>query len=693
MKNLGRRRRLAGHYRLSEPLPTGFRGNHHLNDLFDEFLQHNAYSRDFCLKMLAVARQARKDAWESRRLAILMLEHQILKLNQRNLDEFDFLLTQLNLKQAQGSAHPITNEVLQEGYSTTDLPGFVLELRRKLQRLNHAHEKIRGRKTPDTALRYFWECSRHDCRLSLARYLFTPEEVVDEIIKQLQVTAGVQDHDAERPRFVDDEIARGLSRLPDFERTILKRICESSNVYWVSETTNSKINSLVEYPLATVVLVIKPPGSDIEFEIKRAGRRDHNLLNVVYAREGYTVPPSHRLDGGSMQWLLRFEANAASKLSLIYRLAHGVDAPIANYVSRANIFSVPVARNEVQTLPYFTEPQPFGRGFSEMRIAMEESVQAFIDEGNSKLPALRGDLGLTAHFISQVAPAQAILSGTSSFRLDRVAAYLSASGPQWYFEHGLRTPYAAADGKRLVDTILQEILGSYRPPRTRYHNHEQYVAAAFKLTENRATADRTYQSLIQQIAKFWGTLLAVRGYSRGESFVARNVGLKSFWDSGEWKVRIIFMDHDALVIPDHGTRNFLAQNALPEMRLDERYVWGGANGAQFATSEVGYLRSIYRISDSVFNEAQISALRILKGAYRKTQEALTTNLKLQKLFNNQFISRLPDWDSFVTGFLQMNGDQAASDAWKKKMKRMLAAKGYRREAFDSYAAAIEKNRA
>lgn len=630
--------------------------------------------------------------WEIRRLAILMLEHQILKLDPANISEFDFLLRQLGLKPARSRAHPVTGDVLRQGYSTTDLPQFVLELRRRLQRLEHVHRGIKGRDTSIAALRRFWNYSRNECRLSLARYLLTPEEVVNRIVGDLQVTAGVADHDTDRPHFMDLEIAHGLATLPEFEAKILKGLCNAGNVYWVSNKTSSEINSLVEYPLTTVVVVIKPPGSDIEFEIKRAGRKSDHALNVVYARNGYTVPPSHRLDGGCMQWLLRFEANAAAKFSRIYRLVHGTNAPISNYISRSTISSVPVAKTEVQTLPYFTESQVFGSGFAQMRVSMSESVADFIKEGGAKLPPLPGDLGLTAHFISHVAPAQAILSGTSSFRLDRVAAYLSPNGLERYFADGLGTSYLNEGGKHFADTLLEEVLGSYVRPRARYRNHAQYLAAAFELPENRATAERIYYSLVQEIARFWGTLLGVRGYSRGESFVARNVGLKSYWDSGEWKVKIIFMDHDALAIPDFSVHNFLAQNALPEMSLDERYIWGGTNAAQRSTSAVGYLRCIYRINDDIFERGQALASKVLREAYQKTQEGLLTNPKLKSLFNDQFVSRLPDWDTFVAGYLELNGDRKAAEAWKRKMKRALAAKGYRREAYDKYAQALENNR-
>jgi hypothetical protein len=692
MKNLRRPSRISRQNRLFNLLRTEFPDVRQAYEVFDEFLRQETYNDNFCLKLLGIAKQRNAARWDLRRLAMLMLEHQILKIPPNQLDDFDLLFTQLNLKSAPGHNKAIVSSVLKEGYSTTDLRHFIPEFRSKLERLNYVHDKIRGTRTSDNVLRDFIELSRFDCKLSLARYLFTPEEVVDRILSQMQVTDGMKDLDRIQPAFVDDQLTHALSCLPDFEARIVERLCESSDIYWVSETTSAEINSLVEYPLTTVVLVIKPPGSDIEFEIKRTGRKGHNSLNVVYARNGYTVSPSHRLDGGSMRWLLRFEADAASRLSYIYRCVHGSEAPMANYISRSTIYSVPVKNDCVQTLPYFTEPHLFGKGFQEMRVAMAESVKAFIEEGSSRLPVLDSALGLTAQFISQVAPAQAILCGTTSFRLDKLAAYLSTDGPRIYFEDGLRVAYSKHDARRLADSILQEILGSYQPPNLRYQSHNQYLKAAFGVTENRARADQVYLSLMKQIASFWGTLLAVRGYSRGESFVARNVGLKSFWDAGQWRVRIIFMDHDALVIPGPQAKNFLAQNALPEMALDERYIWGGMNPAQFATSEVGYLRNIYRVNDALAGKGQSLANQALRKAYKKTQRALLTNPKLRALFNEQFVRRLPDWDTFVSGYLQVNGQKSVATTWKKEMKKTLDAKGYRHEAFEAFEKAIKTNR-
>ena len=93
-----------------------------------------------------------------------------------------------------------------------------------------------------------------------------------------------------------------------------------------------------------------------------------------------------------------------------------------------------------------------------MRVAMGEAVETFTEEGDAILAHLRGELGLTAQFIGHVAPAQAILAGTSSFRLDKLALYLSSDGPKSYFTKGLGVPYLRRDAKRLADDLLPHLL-------------------------------------------------------------------------------------------------------------------------------------------------------------------------------------------------------------------------------------------
>ena len=691
MNTLGRTSRVSSPNSMNL-FVAGFHDAQQASDLFDEFLQHAAFDKSFCVKLLAVAKHPSKASWDVRRLAMLMLEHQILKLDADHLDDFDFLFTQLSLKRAPGPDQPVAGSVLKEGYATTDFRAFVIEFKRRLERLNRVHHKIQGSSTTDAAIRDFIETSRRDCKLTLGRYLFTPQEVVDEILSQLQITPGVKDLDPFQPRFVQEELTTAMGSLPEFEARILRRLCETSDVYWVSDTTSAEINSMVEYPLTTVVVVIKPPGSDLEFELKRAGRKGRNSLSVVFARNGYTVPPTHRLDGGSMQWLLRYETNNACKLSFMYRHVHGVQESMAGYISRSTIYSVPARDDAVQTLTYFTDPHYFGDGYRRMRVAMSESINAFAAEGNAELPDLPGDLGLTVQFIGHVSPAQSILCGTSSFRLDRLGAYLSSNGPVKYFKEGLGVEFSKENERQLADELLDEVLGVYHPPDVSYQEYEQYLDAALSVAENRARADRAYLSLVQQIAKFWGTLLGIRGHSRGESFVPRNVGLKSFWDKGQWNVKIIFMDHDALCLPDAGNEYFYVLGALPNMKIDERYIWDRSTPERFTTSEVGYLQRIYRISKDVDAKGHELAADALRDAYKKTQRALLTDPKLQPYFNKRFIERLLDWDTVVHGYFETKGHKSAAATWRRKMKKMLDAKRYKKEALDSYVEIIEKHR-
>jgi hypothetical protein len=659
--------------------------------LFDKFLASKAYGRSFALKLIEVAKGKDGESWGIRRLAALMLENQVLKLSPDNTGEFDFLLVQLGLKSSAGKSCEINASVLKEGYSTTHLCRFILEFRRKLERLNRVHEKLAGGRTSQSAIQDFINLSKCDCKISLARYLFRPEEVVEQIVKQLKTSRGVPDLDHHQPSYVDDEVAHTLDLLPAYEATILRGLCQAPVIYWVSSATSSRINSLVEYPLTTVVLVIKPPGSALEFEIKRAGRRRHLPLNVVYRRNDWTVPPPHRLDGGSMLTFLRREARSVSRLATIYRRLHASEAPMSMIVSRLSIFTVPKNGHEENILEYFTKPQLFGDEFLGMRAAMRESVEAFNDHNRSEQISFPGDLGLTMQFLNHSTPGQAILSGTSSFRLDKVAAYLSEQGPEVYFgDQGLGVEYSRRDARWLADEILEEVLGLYSPPAVPYRSHKQYVDAAFAVAANRARADHNFLDSIRQIGKFWGTLLAVRGFSWGESFVARNVGLKSFWSEGQWKVKIIFMDHDCLSVVDKSERDFRPLDAFNGICTDARFIGGDAVAAKFLRqTAIYFLQEIYRVRKNVCHEGRGLLHSSIRQAYRATHDAMLTDAKVQNLFHKVFVERVRDWDTIVKSYLTKKPQGAGWDLWKKSTRKLLKKKGYPQWLIEAHLKTIE----
>src|SRR5262249_8956293 len=256
--------------------------------------------------------------------------------------------------------------------------------------------------------------------------------------------------------------------------------------------------------------------------------------------------------------------------------------------------AVPIGDREHPIVEYLTIPAAYGAKYDEMRRAMANVVECFRGERGNVAPPIPGEYGLTAQFLAFAGPAQATICGSSSFRLDVVARYLSEDGPNEYFRCGLHVEYQNLDAKRLADDLLDEVLGVYEPPTVEYRHHEQYVAAALAVPRNRSRANAVYLSLVRQIGTIWGTLLGLRGYSFGESFVARNVGVRTVWSQGEWRVRLVFHDHDTLVLPDKSQAEYWPMSALPATRLDDLYISGGT-GTDDLARELNCLQRIYRV--------------------------------------------------------------------------------------------------
>jgi hypothetical protein len=668
-------------------LQTEFNDSPDVYRLFDDFFQHGAYDRAYALRLLEEARRA--DSWTVRRLAALMLEHQLAQLPTDSVEEFDLLFTRLNMKSHEAGGSRVNDFVLKEGYSTTELVGFVREFRRRLGRQKRVLGPVRGGRTSAGALREFIHISRRECRLSLARYLWTPQEVVARILKRVRLSRGVKDTRPMIHPYAESEAQRTLASLPPFEAEILDRLCRMSKIFWVSDATGSELNSLVEYPLTTVVLIIKPPGSDLEFELKRAGVRGDRPLDVVFTRDGDPVPVTHRLHAGSMGEYLRWEASAASILSRIYRLVHGAEAPISRTVSVSTIYTVPRTEGEDHVLRYFTDRHVFGAGFDRMRDAMAKSVAAFRQERTWTPPQIKGELGLTAQFLSITAPGQAVLVGTTSYRLDKLAQYLSAEGPRLYFTEGLRVEYGDSDAKQFVDEILDEVLGVYLPPTVDYVAPGQYVDHAFAVPANRLRADHNYLSIMRQLGTFWGTLLAFKGFTRGESFVARNVGLKSVWEDGKWTVKIIFMDHDDLDIAGRNAREFYPRAVFPAIADDELHIFGGMYCGAWIKGEVEYLQEIYRIDAEVGAAGATAIRQALEAAYRRTRKELRDNDELRAYFNEAFLERIFDCDAIMAGYVKARDDRAALAAWKEETKEFLSGKGYVDWMINDYFCAVD----
>jgi len=127
------------------------------------------------------------------------------------------------------------------------------------------------------------------------------------------------------------------------------------------------------------------------------------------------------------------------------------------------------------------------------------------------------------------------------------------------------------------------------------------------------------------------------------------------------------------------------------MKIDERHIWDRSTPERFSTSEVGYLQSIYRIGKKVDEQGQAVADVEFRKAYKKTQQELIANPRLRSLFSKRFIDRLLDWDTVVDGYIQRKHHKSALATWKRKMRGMLDAKGYKSVTLDCYVEFIDNN--
>jgi hypothetical protein len=647
-----------------------------------EVSRADQYIRNTALELLASAQGVLGESWSDRCLAVLLLENQLLKLPSHDLTEFDVILNALGLKPQIGHDIPMNAFVLKEGFSTRDFRGFTSELIRKLSRLDRVHASIQRPDCDRVAWQYFIRAARDVSKLTLVRYTFGVEDVLAEIQRGLIVTEGVEDTLSRLGNPSSNHCSRESLSLPPFEMEILRRLCADRKIYWVSDRCSSELNSLVEYPLTSAVVVIKPPGSDLEIEIKRAGTRGPRLLDVIAHRNGVDAPISHRLFGGSLGWLAQRETAAADLFSKIFRLVHGKEGPCSKGIMNSSVVTIPAATGETHILDYFTDEQQFGTGFATTRAAMRACAESFPSDTGVVRPSYKGEAGATLKFIAQAIPQQAVIVGSSSFRLDRIALYLSEDGPGQYFRVGLGRGYSLRDVRWLADSVLEEILGEFSVPAVEYLDYSQYIRDAFQVPENRNRADLNYLSVMEQIGECWGTLLAFRGFSDGESFVQRNVGLKSIWKDGRWEVRIIFMDHDDLTVAGGRYSYLWPWRETSGMQRDQVHILGGPMGDEIIPGEVGALKTIYRVSSDVGDAGLRSLKDTLRTAYQKAQAELTTNQELRKLFYPRFLDGYRDFDELVPGFLERDPSQI--DSWEAEADDYLRNKGYESELIAEY---------
>jgi hypothetical protein len=622
-----------------------------------------AFRREFAASLLAIARGQSGEPWEVRCLAALMLQHQWLCLSDHEVAEHSNFFRLLGLKSSEEPDGPLDDRVLEEGYSTTRLAAFVGQFRRRLGRRGWPRD-LRSPDPPPDAWETLFLLVREECSIDLGRYVFSPREVADRILASFRLSTGGEAEPLSRA--VPQAAREATIRWPPFEREVIAALLASGVVYWAGESTGRRLNALVAQPPGTVVAVVRPPGSDLELEIKRVGRPGRIPLDVVFERDGQPVPPSHRLDGGSMASSLRFEAAAAARLSTIHRGVWKRPAPVPATLSTRLVGTVAVGDGTEWLLDYFTDPRVFADRFDSMRSALALAVDAFERTNGSPLEDLPGDLGLSVRFLYLTAPGQSILAGTSMFRLDLIARLLGTSGADWYFGQVGGPAPGRAERRRLADAVLEQVLGFFAPPRIPYRDHAEYLESVFADDFVRARADRVFRTLMRQIGTFWGTLLAVRGYSNGESLVARNVGIAATWSHGRWRVGLVFMDHDDLHLPAHDQPHYRPDSTLSGMIKDEAYAVGASRPRGGAFSSADFLRGIYRVSPTTADEGQVALRRAFGRAYRRTRRAVRAEPALSSLFCPSFLDDSDAWDRAISESLR-RGIVLDGDHWREAL--------------------------
>ncbi len=382
--------------RIERVVTSEFPDNPAAADLIQAFLRHRrAYDREFVEALVALATSPAaggQDAtpgqvWEIRGLAAMMLHQQFLHLSADDVDESLRFLGWMGLLGIGESADRIRDGVLKEGYTSTEPMAFLVEFRRHMERLGRVLSPIGLRRVTSRAIRDFVATSRDECcKISLARYLFRPDEVAGEILSRVRRSTG--ESAPFNYAYAFEESYRKLSSLPYFEAGLLEALCDRGETFWVGDRTSSRINALVEQPILTVVMTVKPPGSSLEIEIKRAGHRRERPLSIVHERNGRSVPPSHRLDGGSSADTLQWESGSSACLAKIYRLVHGSDAPISIVTAITYPDALPVGNGPCQHLvDYFSDPSAFGNDSPGVQRALRQSVASFARAGSGPVRA------------------------------------------------------------------------------------------------------------------------------------------------------------------------------------------------------------------------------------------------------------------------------------------------------------------
>ena len=215
-----------------------------------------------------------------------------------------------------------------------------------------------------------------------------------------------------------------------------------------------------------------------------------------------------------------------------------------------------------------------------------------------------------------------------------------------------------------------------RPPRgAPAVTTRRYLSTAFAEPRNRARADRVFVSLMRQIGTFWGTILGLRGYSRGESLVARNVGNAAGWNRGRRSIRLVFMDHDNLHFPTRDHEHLYVDRILGGTAEDWDYAVGDSSSRDEPFTLVDHLRSIYRVGTHVSDVGDLVLRQSLARSYLRTRVAVDREPSIAALFSPNLREESSAWDRIVAQSRPSSVPRASPDGCSEHEAPRMADEG------------------
>ena len=555
--------------------------------------------------------------WRRRMVAAAELDRLLLASLRQEPESAAELCRQLGLLEARGGVWCPSSSARAAGYEARSWAELRAELKARLTAWPSSPAVQSG---PGVDLRW-------PSRWVVVRHVVSADDVVAEIRSRVRVSRGSPRAVREARGLADDEARQALDGLPEYERAVARGLAAASDVYWSTPSCElgapGFVDDLVERPAGTVALVVRPPGSDWELEIKRSGMAGR--LGDAVKPLSFVASPvfSHRLAGGSTVPALVFEASAGACLAVAYRRVHGVEAPISRTLALRVVLTVPSHDGAAFLTDYFSQRRLFGAGYDAMRSAVDELIQRD-DEAPPESP-----FGAATAVLQRFPPGQSLLSGSSALRLDGVAARLSADAP-----HGFADPAAPPAPPSLeLDDLLALVLDGVDTPLPQGADRAG-VAMAGRGMRDRARS--IYLRHMDRLGTLWGTVWGLGGYSHGESFVGRNLGLRRRWKGGRPRVELVFMDHDNLHMPAPDLDKPLDTPSLAKMLggslKDELAVFGGALRGRYLEGSAELLERIYRI-DPLFRDVGRARLHdACRRAYCQTRAGLFADTVLQEIF-------------------------------------------------------------